>query len=282
MAMMVTRRGLLSLGVPRRGSATEAGLATAPLTLGSGWDALSQRVAPVVLARLREVALAGIRLLSDRQPREIRVDAQSSGPPAIWLHTDHPDTAVIYVDIPPHDWPRLAYQFGHEFGHVLCNSWQWGSAPAPPCQWLEESLVEGFSLHNLGVLAESCARRPLFPGDDLFPVLLRRYQPFLIDRYKQIGGVPDGRPISGWFRANRARLETAKGAAEFEGPAMVAIATLLGRDRRLIEDYGALNRWPERSAVPLEDYLRLWAKSCTELGAPGRLPARIKAMLGVG
>ena len=43
--------------------------------------------------------------------------------------------------------------------------------------------------------------------------------------------------------------------------------------------------WPRSTAgtveqaVPLEDYLRLWGESCTELGTPGRLPRRLREVL---
>src|SRR5262245_29647307 len=36
----------------------------------------------------------------------------------------------------------LAYQFGHELGHVTANSWQPHAKPQPPSRWLEEALVE--------------------------------------------------------------------------------------------------------------------------------------------
>jgi hypothetical protein len=49
-----------------------------------------------------------------------------------------------------------------------------------------------------------------------------------------------------------------------------------------IEDLGALNRWPERSAVRLEDYLHLWERSCGELGSPGLLPGCVRSLFGIG
>ena len=36
----------------------------------------------------------------------------------------------------------LAYQFGHELGHVTANSWQPRGKPQLPSQWLEEAPVE--------------------------------------------------------------------------------------------------------------------------------------------
>ena len=46
-------------------------------------------------------------------------------------------------------WSKLAYQFGHELGHVTANSWQGNAKPARPRQWLEEAMVEALSLHGL-------------------------------------------------------------------------------------------------------------------------------------
>ena len=44
--------------------------------------------------------------------------------------------------------------------------------------------------------------------------------------------------------------------AEFEG------------DKTCVEDLGAVNRWPARSEVPVEEYLRLWQTSCAEIDSP--------------
>src|SRR5439155_21981130 len=85
-------------------------------------------------------------LVSDRQPTRLRVDEHTSGPPAAWLHPDGSTMAWIIVDIGERAWAQLAYQFGHELGHVTANSWQPHAKPAAPCQWLEEAMVEAFTL----------------------------------------------------------------------------------------------------------------------------------------
>jgi hypothetical protein len=74
----------------------------------------------------------------------LRIQANRSGLPAIWLHPDGSRVAWVIVDAGERDWSKLAYQFGHELGHVLDDSWSLQARPAPPCQWLEEVLVEAF------------------------------------------------------------------------------------------------------------------------------------------
>jgi hypothetical protein len=133
-------------------------LLSAPLQLGGDWGGSAPGDALAVIARMREVSLSGVRLLSDRQPAKLRVDDHATGPPHIWLHDDNPDTAWIVVNIGARDWCKLAYQFGHELGHVVCNSWWRDARPRQPCQWLEEAMVEAFSLRGLSLLADSWER----------------------------------------------------------------------------------------------------------------------------
>jgi len=268
------------LGAGRAASQTAPGtLLSVPLELTGDWGASPPPAAAIVIARMREVSLSGVRLLSDRQPDRIRIEAHSSGPPAIWLHNDNSRTAWIIVDIGGRDWCKLAYQFGHELGHVLANSWGPEAKPRPPTQWLEESLVEAFSIRGLGLLAESWAVNPPFAGDAAFSKAITDYRANVIAGYAKPGDPKPGGPaaLAAWFRATRGALENAGGLAPVEGPAILAIVAEL-ESRAAVADLGALNRWPGRSGVPIEDYLRLWKVSCAEIGAPGRLPARLQAL----
>jgi hypothetical protein len=279
--------GIVGLGISRLvgkafGLASEATprLLSASLELGGTWEASPVDAVLRVLTRMRAVCLADVRLLSDRQPEIIRVENHTSGPPAIWLHNDRTNVAWIMVDIGPDDWSKLSYQFGHELGHVLCNSWSAGSKPHPPCQWLEESMVEAFSIRGLGLLAPSWERDPPFAGDSAFSAKIREYRDNLFKKYGGAAGQESDAEVASWFRATRSALEQ-NSLNGIEGPLIVRIVGELEHDIACVEDMGALNRWPSRSAVPLEEYLRLWEKSCTEVHAPGRLPARLRSLLGV-
>ena len=255
-------------------SAAPVTLLSAPLEMGGEWGGSLPQAAARVIERMREVSLASVRLVSDQQPERLRIDDHSSGPPAIWLHDDPPQTAWIIVDIGARDWCKLAYQFGHELGHVLCNSWKRQAKPQPPCQWLEEALVEAFSIRGLGLLAASWERDPPFAGDAGFAKFIREYRGNLVEKYRKAAWHEPDTEIASWFRTNRDALEHTKGDA--------VVLTLLAEeegDRACVEDLGAVNRWPARSAAPIEDYLRLWQASCAEIGASGHLPARLQRLL---
>jgi hypothetical protein len=252
-------------------------LLSAPIEITGAWNGSLTTDVAAVAARVRAACLQGLRLISDRQPARLRLEGRSSGPPAIWLHPDPSDTAWVLLDVGPNDWSKLAYQLGHELGHVLCNSWQVDAKPRPPCQWLEEAMVEAFSLRGLGRLALGWQLDPPFRNDEGFAVPLLQYRANLIAHYRD-GGRPGGRELAAWFHERRATLETS-GTRQEAGPALLAILAEIERDQAAVEDLGGLNRWPDRTALPLAEYLAHWRDSCAELGASGRLPAFVLELL---
>ncbi len=274
---LVGAKGLASGESPPAGKAT---LATAPIEVLGDWDGSLPHSALLVVSRMRDACLAGVRLVSDRQPERIRVDNHAEGPPHIWLHFDRAPFAWIIVDIGPRDWSKLAYQFGHEFGHVVCNIWSPEGNSANSAPWLEEALAEAFSIRGLGALADSWAKNPPFPGDSAFAGAIRQYRDHLVTRYQTIaaeqGAAAD---LAAWFRAHRDALA---GNGDINGPASGAVTAVLAEmteNPAGIEGLGALNRWPTQSGLSLEDYLSLWTQSSAELGASQRLPMRLRQLL---
>lgn len=270
----------LKASVTRAGG-RRANLLTAPLELGGKWAGSAQPDVAAVIGRARAACLGGVALMSDRQPERLRVDDGSGRYPSVWLQTEVPTTAWIHLVVGNRDWCRLAYQFGHELGHVFCNSWEADAKPRNPCQWVEEALVEAFSLRGLGVLANDWARAPPFPNDAGYAGSIRDYLETMLAGYRATAreqGVGEG--IAAWFKAHQAFLSENGGVDAARG-AVSTMFDLLQGDAALVEDMGALNRWPGRSGVALPDYLDLWAKSCAELKTPGRLPVRIRELLGV-
>jgi hypothetical protein len=83
-----------------------------------------------------------------------------------------------------------------------------------------------------------------------------------------------------WFADHRSEIEVA-GLNPFAQAASLTILAEYERAPDSVEALGALNRWPGRSGVPIEDYLRQWEASCAELKASPLLPARLREMLRI-
>jgi hypothetical protein len=255
-------------------------LLTAPVELAGNWGRMLPGAAEQVVQRMRHACLDGVRLLSDRQPTRLRVDEHTSGSPAVWLHPDGSSVAWIIVDAGERAWVQLAYQFGHELGHVTANSWQPHATPKPPCQWIEEALVEAFSLRGLGRLAESWKQNPPFPGDNAFGDRIAEYRRDIVSRYARLGEEQElKRDPARWFAEHRLEIETGA-LSGFAQAASLEILAEYERAPSCLEALGTLNRWPGRSGVAIEEYFREWLASCAELQASPILPARLQGMLG--
>jgi hypothetical protein len=257
-------------------------LATAPIELAGDWGRMIPDSALHVVQRIRTCCYDGGRLISDDQPERLRVEEHTSGPPAVWLHTAEPNVGWIIVDIGERDWSKLAYQFGHELGHVTCNSWQPDAKPAAPCQWLEEALVEAFSLRGLALLADSWSTDPPFKDDSGFGAAVAVYRQNIVERYGKLA-IEQGNPkdLGAWFSQHRAAMEAQPGLNPFAQAASLTILAEYERNPSGMEALGALNRWPGRSFIALEDYFRAWQASCKQLQAAADLPIRLRELLGL-
>ena len=255
-------------------------LLSAPIELAGEWGRMLPQSANTVLERTRRACLDGVRLMSDRQPTRLRVDEHTSGPPAVWLHADGSSTAWIIVDTGERAWAQLAYQFGHELGHVLANSWLPHAKPAGPCQWLEEALVEAFSLRGLGRLAESWKADPPFAGDMSYGEAIGQYRRSIVEQHARKGTEQGGTSdLGAWYARNRAGIEGGGGLNDYAQAAAVRFLALYERQAQGVDALGAMNRWPGRTGLPLPDYLEQWAASCRELGASSALPDMLRKRL---
>jgi hypothetical protein len=182
-------------------------LLNVPIELAGNWGHMVTGAAKLVVERMRQACLDGVRLVSDRQPKGLRIDEHPSGSPAIWLHSDPVDVAWIIVDIGQQDWSQLAYQFGHELGHVMANSWQRDDKPGPPCQWLEEAMVEAFSIRGLASLAARWKQDPSFPNENPFGDAIAANGQNILQGYGRLGQDQGVENFAAWFAGHRAEIE---------------------------------------------------------------------------
>ncbi|WFP79112.1 hypothetical protein [Mesorhizobium sp. WSM4906] len=258
-----------------------AGLLRAPVELAGDWGRMLHGAVVQVVERMRHACLDGIRLVSDRQPTRLRIEEHTSGTPAIWLHPDGTNMAWIIVDIGERDWSKLAYQFGHELGHVLANSWQVDAKPALPCQWLEEAMVEALSLHGLGRLAKDWKQNPPFAGDNAFGDAIADYRANIVRGYSALAGSQGlASDAAAWFHDHRSEIEV-PALNPFAQAMSLTILSEYEQAPDCVEALGALNRWPGRSGIPVGEYFQKWKESCAELHASPQLPLHLGELLGI-
>lgn len=255
-----------------------ANLATIDITVAGHWGQMApQHDALPILKRMRTAALAKVRLLSDGQPPSLVVEGDPHNPdlPLVDVRPRGDGAAWIWLRVDGPFYAQLCYQFGHELGHVLCNRWGGGQAnmPAPPSQWIEEVLVEAFGLYGLRALVPLWQEMPPQP-------YMERYHEHLMDYVEEVlrqcrslrqqRGLPEN--FSSWYTTLAKELEE---ATKLPGAPQIFVPQVYDtfvNEPDLREDLGALNRWPERSSVPIKQYVELWKQSCRQIGTVGRLP----------
>ena len=259
--------------------AQAVGPAAAPLNVAGAWgDGVPPDVVRGLIVYMRDAALAGVTLPPAQGPRTIEVVNRGSGGPSIWLSARNPGGAVIYVVTGPAAWSQLAYQFGHEFGHVLANSWQPGSEPALPSQWIEETAAEAFALEALGRIARLWSTRPPIRGNNGYGSALADYRNTVLRQYEEKSAPSDA--IEAWVRANPVDpAPMAAGTAKWSPALIVAAQRLLATTPAAMADITALNLWPERSRLEAGSYLDRWRDACRRLGTPGKLPEVVRSSL---
>jgi hypothetical protein len=83
-----------------------------------------------------------------------------------------------------------------------------------------------------------------------------------------------------WFDKEQGEFGHVTGLDGIAKGVVPVILGLIEPEPVLIEEYQGMNLWPERTALPVRQYLRRWREHCQTIGTPGRLPLVIADLLG--
>ena len=238
---------------------------------------------PDVLAVVNSTMAAAIPRLSyrSRLPSIIRLSGRwDDGPPMVVREYGSGNSARMLVCIRSYAWAQLAYQFGHELGHIVANNWGASAAVTLPSHWIEEALVEAFALSNLRHLANLWRILPPYEHwrsyagafDDY---ALKRVEDIRINsRYPDFVSNPKL-----WYGTERGILSLQGTITKPVWPLVPWLIDRFGQDDRAHSAISALNLWPERGGLELPAYLDAWIESCRKIGLDDRLPTNIQGLL---
>ena len=141
--------------------------------------------------------------------------------------------------------------------------------------------MESFSLRGLGRLAKSWKQDPPFPCDNAFGDAIADYRRNIVQRYTKLADEQGlTHDAAAWFADHRSEIEV-PGLNPFAQAASLSILGEYERTPSCVEALGALNRWPGRTGVPIEEYFHQWEAGCAELQASPLLPTHLREMLGI-
>jgi len=166
------------------------------------------------------------------------------------LYRRSPDAPfVIWLTARNRQWSQFAYQFSHEFCHVLSD---YENLKENPNNWFHEAICELASVFTLRRMAERWPTRPPCPNWADYAESLSIYWQYLLP--PQAVQLPEGVPLQEWLSSHEDELR--KNEYQREKNALVAYA-LLPIFESTPTGWNAIRKLPNSSGK-LADYLVDW------------------------
>jgi len=253
---------LLTAGLDSASAAVEEGRPESSelqiRVLGGNWG----RASPGDIEAVLRSAAAELWVhVADRKPLALLVVPVSSHPRVLYQRSPAGEY-VVQLSARDRRWAQYAYQFAHEFCHVLANFDQRVSeagAPLTRQQWFEETLCEVASIYTLRQMAVTWKSSPPFSHWKSYAPWLREYADALLATEHRRGASELGLPS--WYALNGDALA---GDPYVRERNEFCATALLPRFEAAPEQWNALrylNGGGPTAADTFRDYLVAWHRS---------------------
>lgn len=183
----------------------------------------------------------------------IRVSPRG-GPVVLYRRVDgHVD---MRLDTSDTYWAQYAFQFSHEFCHVLCRYRE----KHPANQWFEESICEIASLYALRAMASRWREAPPYPNWKSYAVKLDEYAADRMDAAR----LPGKMTLAAWYRENEKALRAKADDRKRNQVVATALLPLFEGRPRSWRAVHHLNDEVPRTEETFEQYLLRWLRQTPE------------------
>jgi hypothetical protein len=216
-----------------------------------GWDAVPANVTAVVLS----VAKCFERAVLERDVEAILVEPTTSPSDYPITVIDRTENGEVRILLPVRGplWARLAFQFAHEFCHVLSNfdlnpHFSWG--------WLYESLCETSSLFALRTMAASWQLSAPYPNWTPYAI---GFTDYFEERCNEHGHqLPAGVTFRQWFEANLPLLRDDCVRRADNTVVALRLLPVFEEDADAWRAVRYLNLWDSSNDVSVEHFCTHW------------------------
>ena len=186
--------------------------------------------------------------LSDDALAPILVRRSQSGPISLFKRGKGSEY-VVELDTSDNAWAQCAFQFSHEFCHIICNY-----RDVPNRQlWFEETLCECASLFALRQMAEEWKTRAPYSNWTSYAPALGGYA---ADRIKKYDSQKD--PVSEFYQMHKAELEENANNRELNGYFAVQLLPLFEKTPSAWQSLRYINLGPKKENASFKQYLSGW------------------------
>ncbi len=186
--------------------------------------------------------------LSEDGLAPILVRRSQTGPISLYKRGEG-NEYVVELDTSNNAWAQCAFQFSHEFCHILCN---YRNVPNRQL-WFEETLCECASLFALRQMAEEWKTKAPYSNWTSYAPALGGYA---ADRIKQYDGQTD--PVSAFYQMHREKLEENANHRELNGYIAVQLLPLFEKTPSAWQSLRYINLGPKKENTSFENYLSGW------------------------
>jgi hypothetical protein len=171
-----------------------------------------------------------------------------------------PGRYVVQLNVRGNFWARLAYQFGHEYCHVLADPTTWSDRQAR-FAWVEEALCETGSLFALRSMAKSWAVNPPYSNWRAYASSLEAYEAEHVS--DPVRSLPNGVKFTDWFREHMPLLEADPNRRDDNTIIAKKLLRVFEADRTAWRAVRLLHSASQSSEVSLAGFVSDWATACS-------------------
>ena len=207
------------------------------------------------LAVCNSAAMAVARYYPKRQFKPILIPKANNGfPVKLDQHGPKGEPQIMLSIDDGWGWAQIAYQFSHEFTHILINHDQPGAGPN---HWINEAFCEAVSYQALKQMAKDWASHPPYPNWKGYAKHHNSYA----DRYLgKDRDRPEGMAFTAWFQKNENALRLGKRYPKYDLYKYPAYQfyQIIKEDPKQLEALAFLNFGLRNSGISTRQYLARW------------------------
>ena len=208
---------------------------------------------------------------SQEEFKPIIVDRSRTGP-IVLFRRGNEGQYIVRLDTHKTFWSQYAFQFSHEFCHIMCGY----KAGDQSNQWFEESLCETASLFAMRKMRKEWEEKPPYPNWKSYAPALEKYAQERLDSHAW----PDSLTVAEWYDRNKEKLK--ENPTDREKNTTIATKLLPLFEQRP-ENWGAvafLNVHKTKDSRSFSTYLTDWRRAC-KLPGDKKFVSEIARMFGV-
>ena len=183
----------------------------------------------------------------------IVVNRSNSGPIVLFRRGDK-GQYFVNLDTNQQFWCQYAFQFAHEFGHIICGY----KAGSNDNQWFEESLCETASLFAMRRMTEAWKTEAPYPNWKSYGPQFRKYAQDRIDEHPW----PKQKSVAQWYRENAVALRKNPTDRQKNTTVATQLLTLFEEKPERWAATAYLNVGKTNKSIDFRTYLADWHTAC--------------------